>query len=347
MARCYKIVLVEEVQRLPELLDTLDSTSKKFSFRCGSFLFSSKISPELLEYDNQKKSNCITFINISGFQLAETWRRHSSKLCDRIAAGQPDKFQALKYNYTQQELMLSCVTGSFPEPALNRFDQAFCREWHTKRLQTYIEQEVMAIDTKLQPPIFKQTMRKLAQLSASSLPAQMLTRKIPKISHGTLASHLKILEGTGMWRNLAAYPDTSHDEEPETFGLMRDSGMLCHILKITSVSELEGHPDFPVIWRSFVWEELLKGFSDRLISIQPYHFTSQKGEPLLLLEGSFGKILVGVQTDPKPLDRHNILNTLNAETHNRAQYSYAIAITFGSRIRQVADKVFEIPVGCI
>ncbi|MEM7589322.1 MAG: hypothetical protein AAF320_04110, partial [Myxococcota bacterium] len=346
-SRCYKTVFLEEIQQLPQTVKSFIKVSQKNPFPCGSFLLSSNFSPLLLGYSKEKIPNHMVCVEMGGFQLAETWKRPCSKLCDYITLGQPEKFHALKCLYTQQELLLSCLTGSYPEPALNRLDRSFCHRWHTKRLHTYINQEIGSFYPQLKLPFFTQTMYKLAQLSASTLPVESLTQKVPKISNNTLKRHVKILEGTRMWRHLSTYPAALQRKDNETFGLVQDSGLLCHMLKIASLEELENHPCFPAIWRSFVWEELLKGFLDRRIPIKAYSSVTHSSESLLFLEGPFGLIPIGLQTDWGLRGRQHALHTLNTEVSRHKNCPYGILFSLGNRIRQVSEKLFEIPAGCL
>lgn len=345
-SRCYKTVFLEEVHKLPQALDSLIKASQKSPFPCGSFLLSSSVSNLLLGHDKQKISNHIVCVNIGGFQLAETWKRPCSKLCNYIIAKQPERFHGLKCLYTQPELLLSCLTGSYPEPALNRLDRSFCHRWHAKQLQSYINQEIGNFYPRLSLSPFTRTMYQLAELSASPLPTTSLSQKITKTSANALARHMKILEGTGFWRNLPAYPTVFAHRTNETFGLVRDTGLLCHMLQITSLEELENHAYFPMIWRSFVWEEILRGLSDRLVPVRAYSSAGPKGEVLLFLQGSFGTIPIGVQTHWGLRGRQDTLRALE-EVSSHNDHPYSILFSLGNRIRQISEKLFEIPVGCL
>ena len=341
-SRCYKTVVLEDVQQFPQVLHDLERLMQKTDFPCGSFLLTSNASPMLLNYNAGEGSGYISCVNVGGFQLAETWKRPRSRLCDYIISRQPEKFHTLKCLYTHSELLLSCLTGSYPEPALNRLNRSFCHQWYSKQLHSLMDQQIKGFRREPQASL-EQILYQLAQLSANGLPVENLS---PRFSARTLKCHMKILEGTGLWRTLPTAPTITQCSENRAFGLVRDSGLLCHMLKIGSVKELESHDLFPAIWRSFIWEELLRGFSDRLVPIKVY-CNVETHDSILFLEGSFGTVLIGLQTDWSLHSHRHISCTLEAKVSSYKNDCYGILFSLGTRIRQLSEKLFEVPVGCL
>jgi predicted AAA+ superfamily ATPase len=66
---------------------------------------------------------------------------------------------------------------------------------------------------------------------------------------------------------------------------MRDTGLLNHLLSITSIDALQGHPQVGRIWESFVIEQILKGAANSLVTMHPYYYrTSNMSEIDLILQ---------------------------------------------------------------
>lgn len=344
LARCYKPVTIDEAQRSPELLASLAKLAKSVSRTPGLILASSCITPSLLA-QVAKDHSSLAVVDLGGLLLAEVWRRPCSELCEVIAHGDPQRLRRLKVTYTEEELLLSCLTGSYPEPVLNRLDRAFCSRWHSARLRTYVNEDVNQLFPQLDRARFSHTIRALAKVSGGAFRSEDLDIVPDKMSPAELPEYLALLEGTGMWRTV---PDVVAEGSPTTnsSGWFRDSGLLCHVLRIGSESELRSHEHFARIWRSFVCEELCKGFSDRLLQVRVASCWEQAAGVDLVLHVSSGQVAVAIEASRATRARTRVVDALGnfVRTH---KCNFGILISMGRRVRKLDTDIFEIPAGCL
>jgi uncharacterized protein len=79
------------------------------------------------------------------------------------------------------------------------------------------------------------------------------------VSHHTLLRHLDVLESVFLLRRLPPYFRSIGKrltKSPKVY--LRDSGLLHHLLNISSAGELASHPSRGASWEGFVIEDLLK-----------------------------------------------------------------------------------------
>ena len=79
-------------------------------------------------------------------------------------------------------------------------------------------------------------------------------------------------------------------------GHMRDTGLLNHILHISTTRQLQAHTAYGRIWETFIIEELLKGFGNALLPVAPFFYrTNNQAEIDLVLEGDFGLLPIEIK----------------------------------------------------
>ena len=150
-----------------------------------------------------------------------------------------------------------------------------------------------------------------------------------------------------MWRAIGDIEQNNKSEQERHSGWFRDSGLLCHILRVCSVDDLRLHKRFATIWRSFVCEELLKGFADCMVPVQAVSCWGRKLGADLLLRLPARHIAIAI---PPPYAA-GLWERDGAKLEHFSQTygcDYGILLGFGRRrARRLSTRVFEVPVGCL
>lgn len=133
----------------------------------------------------------------------------------------------------------------------------FFDSWFDNYFKTYIERDVRSLFPTLRLDSFKKFIKMLAQSSGDIINYSDFARSLD-VSQPNIKKYMEIADGTFIWRTLNSYTKNSKKnviKMPK--GHFRDSGLLCFLLNIHSVEQLQTHHSFGRIWESFVIEQLL------------------------------------------------------------------------------------------
>lgn len=149
-----------------------------------------------------------------------------------------------------QELWLK---GGFPDALQGDF-----RAWWDSFLRSLLERELPQYGLTADPAFMRRLLTMLAHqhgglLNASSLGASL------GVTHHTIQRHLDVLEGVFMIRRLQPWfrnVGKRLTKSPKVY--LRDSGLLHHLLNISTMDELDSHPSRGASWEGFVIEDILR-----------------------------------------------------------------------------------------
>jgi hypothetical protein len=207
--------------------------------------------------------------------------------------------------------------------------------------ETYIKRDVRELFPGIQVSTYQRFIQLLASSSGQILNASNFARSID-VSQPTIKSYLKIAEGTFLWRNLESFDrNITKRVSKMPKGHLRDSGLLNYFFKNRDSSNLAKHPQIGNIWESFIIEQLLSGFAQRLIPVKSFYYrTHNHAEIDLILDGDFGilpvEIKFGTTTEPKRL---NAIEIFVKEHH----LPYGLVVNNGERIEWLKPGILQIP----
>ena len=146
------------------------------------------------------------------------------------------------------------LRGGFPDPLRTG---AF-REWWEAYLRTYIERDLPSLGVGADPILLRRLLTMLAHHQGGILNASQLGSSLG-ISHHTVRRYLDVLEQTYVLRRLPPYFRNVGKrlvKSPKVY--LRDSGLLHHLLNITTHEDLDSHPIRGASWETFVLEDLTR-----------------------------------------------------------------------------------------
>lgn len=166
------------------------------------------------------------------------------------------------------------------------------------------------------------------------------------VSQPTVRSYFEIAHGTFLWRLLSSY---HHQVKKRVVkmpkGHFRDSGLVNYFLHNRTEEDLMSHPLCGRIWESFIIEEILKGFKNNLIHVEPFFYrTSHHAEVDLVLEGEFGLLPIEIKMGAA-ISRHD-LQSLNGFLEDQ-KLSLGIVINNSEEVVMLDQKIIQIPAGCL
>jgi predicted AAA+ superfamily ATPase len=255
-----KLIVLDEVQRLPEIFATLRGVidrERRKGNKAGQFLFLGSASIELLQQSSESLAGRITYMEL--FPI-----------------------DALEYaeNSLEKQNML-WVRGGFPESLLADSDKDSL-EWRTDFIKTYLERDIPQLGPRIPAETLERFWTMLAHGQGSVLNAAHLARNLD-VSGTTIGRYLDLMTDLLLVRRLKPWTVNVGKrlvKAPKIY--VRDSGITHALLNIQDYNSLLGHPVVGGSWEGFVIENLLSVAPSR---VQPYYYGTPRGAEIdLVLE---------------------------------------------------------------
>jgi hypothetical protein len=247
------LVVIDEVQRLPALFETLrplcDDPRRK-----ARFLLLGSAAPDLVRGVSESLAGRVQFVSVPGFSLAEV---------DRSAENAQDRLW---------------LRGGFPRAYLAASDAAATR-WLEGFRQTFLERDIPALGLRVPAATLERFWSMLAHYHGQTWNAAELGRAL-SVSPATANHYRDLLAGTFMLRVLQPWHENLGKRQvksPKVY--FRDSGLLHQSLGIAALGELRAHPRYGASWEGFAIEQTLIRFGER----GAWFWATQRGAELDLL----------------------------------------------------------------
>src|ERR1700733_445807 len=257
-----KLIILDEVQRLPEVFTPLrriiDKERRKGN-KSGQFLFLGSASIDLLKQSSESLAGRIAYIELHPIDVSEY-------------AGE-----------SIESMNILWIRGGYPERLLAASDQQSL-DWRRDFIRTYLERDIPQLGPRIPAETLERFWTMLAHNQGSVLNAAHLARNL-EVSGFTIGRYLDLMVDLLLVRRL----------KPWTFNIgkriarspkiyVRDSGITHALLNIGSYTDLLGHPVVGGSWEGFVIENIMSVASP---NVQPFYYgTPGGGEIDLILEFS-------------------------------------------------------------
>lgn len=228
------LVILDEVQRRPDLFPLL----RVLADRPGTparFLILGSASPALIREGSESLAGRVSFIDVTGFSLAE------------LGA---DALQRLWWR------------GGFPRATLAGSDAA-ARQWIEDFRRTFLERDIPQLGIQVPAATLGRFWTMVAHYHGQVLNLAELARALGS-SEPTARRYLDILAGTYVVRSLPPWFENIAKRQvrsPKVY--IRDSGLLHALLGIADPAGLQSHPKLGASWEGFCLEQILGVCGDR------------------------------------------------------------------------------------
>jgi len=244
------LVILDEVQRRPDLFPLL----RVLADRPGAparFLILGSASPALIREGSESLAGRVSFIDVTGFSLAELGADTLSSLWWR---------------------------GGFPRAHLSADDSA-ARQWLEDFRRTFLERDIPQLGIQVPAATLGRFWTMVAHYHGQVLNVAELARALGS-SEPTARRYLDILSGTYVVRQLPPWFENIKKRQvrsPKVY--IRDSGLLHALLGIRDLPGLQSHPKLGASWEGFCLEQILSVCGDRAA----YFWGTHSGAELDLL----------------------------------------------------------------
>lgn len=225
------LVIIDEIQRLPNLFPTLRvlvDRSKE-----TKYLILGSASRDLIRQNSESLAGRISYFEIGGFSLEEVGK------VERL-----------------------WIRGGFPRSYL-AFSEAASYKWRQDFIATFLERDIPQLGLKIPAKSLRTFWGMLAHYHGQIFNASEIGRSLG-VSQHTAQRYLDLLSGTFMVRQLQPwYYNTKKRliKRPKIY--FRDTGILHALLSLEEKKDVLSHPKLGASWEGFALEEAIKGIGLR------------------------------------------------------------------------------------
>ena len=227
-----KLVILDEIQRTPQLFQTLRGlidAGRRRGRGKGRFLVLGSASIDLLRQSSESLAGRIRYLELAPLDAAEAGRKRLDALWLR---------------------------GGFPESLLAASDAASLR-WRTDFIRTYLERDIPQLGPRIPAETLRRLWTMLAHQQGGLLNAAALARALA-VDGKTVAAYLDLLVDLLLVRRLPPWHGNVRKrlvKSPKVY--VRDSGLVHALLGIGEREALLAHPVAGGSWEGLAIESLI------------------------------------------------------------------------------------------
>lgn len=223
------LVVLDEIQRMPELFDILRVVVDKPDSETR-FLILGSASPEIIKNVSETLAGRVEFVELSGFNYSEIGTENVKQLWLR---------------------------GGFPRSYLSESDKD-SYAWREGFIQTFLERDIPQLGLSIPATAMRRFWMMLASFHGQIWNASEFARSMG-LSDKTVRSYLDILSGTYMVRQLQPwFVNISKRQVKSPKIYLTDSGLLHCLLSIPDNYMLQGNAKVGASWEGFAMEQVIR-----------------------------------------------------------------------------------------
>lgn len=184
------------------------------------------------------------------------------------------------------------LKGGFPDAARGDF-----RKWWEAYLRLFLERDLPQFGVAAEPLLMRRLMTMVAHAQGGLFNASQFSAALG-VSYHTVQRYVDVLEQTFLVRRLRPYFRNVGKrlvKAPRLY--LRDTGLVHHLLNISTVEQLGEHPIRGASWETFVLEDVLRREAVAHPDSQAYFWRTAAGAEVdLVIERSDRRVAVDVKT---------------------------------------------------
>ncbi len=290
IAHLPKPVTIDEIQKVPEVLEGIKIEIDK-NHKNGDFLLTG--SANVLDMKQARDTLAGRVIELRLFPLSakELHHKPDENFIDTLFKEDILNIKVAKVSY--EEIIDTILNGGYPQ--VYTIDSTRGKNlWFNSYISTYVERDIRDVGELRDITAFIKFFNIIAPRSCGLLNKSDLAND-SGLSEATVSNYLSMLEMIYQISLLKAYQSNISKRFIKSAKLyMTDSGILAHLLNITTTQELITSSKKGEVTETFIYNELLKHISYSVTMPHIYHyrtndkkeidFVIEKGDKIIAIE---------------------------------------------------------------
>ena len=290
IANLPKPVTIDEIQKVPEVLEGIKIDIDKHH-RNGDFLLTGSANVLGMKQARDTLAGRVIELHLLPLSAKELKHKPDENFIDALFKEDIRNLSVAKVSY--EEILQTILNGGYPQ--IYTIDSERGKSlWFSSYISTYVERDIRDVGELRDITAFIKFFNILAPRSCGLLNKSDLAND-SGLSEATVSNYLSMLEMIYQISLLKAYSSNISKrfiKSPKLY--MSDSGVLAHLLNITTIQELLESNKKGAIIETFVYNELLKHINYSMTMPHIYHyrtndkkeidFVIEKGDTIIAIE---------------------------------------------------------------
>ena len=337
-------LIIDEVQKAPELFDAIEAAVDKAIFERkdskGMYVVTGSQVCKLMEGASESLAGRVGIVRMSPLSISEIERRDNMPFVP-----DPETAWARSTGKDVSSVYADIYRGGFPELYDN--PDIDPHVFYSDYVDTYIAQDVMELVNLEDQHKFFAFMQALASLTGQELVESTVCHSAG-INSRTLKKWMSVLEAGEIIRLMQPYNGASTvkrvTKRPKVY--FRDTGLACYLARVTDPQTLMASYLKGPMAETYIVNEIVKSYENERESAAFYYYRSSGGTEVDLLVQRNGEIgLVeckgGIEVGPSDVKAFSRLG----ETRDRIGRSCVVCMT--EKPYPIKDGIYAIPVTSI
>jgi predicted AAA+ superfamily ATPase len=297
-------LILDEVQYCPEVIPSIKRRVDEDK-RPGLYVLTGSQQWSVLKSVSESLAGRAVFLDLEGFSLGELCGASAASSWLERYLGDPEQFTHASHSRLRPPWTLyeHIWRGSLPE--MSQLPTALGNDFFAAYLRTYVERDARLMLNVEDWQQFGRFVQLTSALTAQEVNHSQLGRDIG-ITPQSAKRWLAVLKATFQWHEVPAFHGNAIKRiSTKPKGYLADTGLACHLARITSPQALGGHPMLGALFETFVAAELRKHMAVLPGRTNLYHWRAHSGcevDFLLERDGVFYPIEVKLGSRPARKD---------------------------------------------
>lgn len=336
-------LILDEIQYCPELVPCIKRIVD-LDKHPGMYLLTGSQQWSVLKSISESLAGRAVFIDLEGFCLSEVASDTESPSWLERYLDDPEEFvhspgKTHQLPQTPYELLWR---GTLPE--VNTLPTELCGDFFSSYLRTYIERDVRLMLDADDWQQFGRFVQLTAALTAQEINHSQIGRDIG-VTPQTARRWLAVLKATFQWFEIPAWHgNTIKRISSKPKGYIADTGLACHLARITSSEAIGGHPLAGALFETAVISEIRKLMAPLARKAACYHWRIHSGSEVdLILErdGMLYPIEVKLNSRPSRKDTQGI--RAFRETYPDKLIAPGLVIAPAEQLEKISENEAVVP----
>jgi len=336
-------VILDEIQFVPELLPALKRRVDQSDF-AGQYVLTGSQNLSVLRAVAESMAGRVGILHLEGMTLNEIAGKGHIPGWLGVYLDDPGCLPGLFRSTFNPSGSLARVLWRGCLPALLDLPDDVVPDYLQSYVQTYVERDVRLMEDIRELARFGRFLGLTGALTAQEVNASQFGRDVG-VAPSTARKWLDLLTNTFQWLELFPYHgNTVKRLSGKRKGFLRDTGMACHLQRISSPEALVVSPMLGPMFETWAVNAIRRQFVNLAVSPQAYHWRTAGGAEVdLVLErdGRLYPIEVKCKTNVSKHDARGL--RAFRETYPNDVASTALIVYAGTQCYRVDENVIAIP----